>query len=214
LYLSRYRFEVSQVTYFLIGINVAVYIIELLIGQELAFYYFSLVPIILRTEWKIYTLLTSVYLHADPLHLFMNMLALWIFGPGCEREIGGRNFIIFYNLAGLAGGMVHVLAYPSSYVPVMGASGAIFGIIAAFAVLFPLRPILVFMFFPMVLPAAVWAILYFLLEVAYEFSGVNPYVAHMAHIGGFVAGLIFAFLYRKTSRRRKGREVKIIWVEG
>ncbi|MBO3802539.1 MAG: rhomboid family intramembrane serine protease [Candidatus Brockarchaeota archaeon] len=209
-----YRFEASQATYFLIGANVAVYAIEILIGQEAAFYHLSLIPILLRTGRNAHTLLTSVYLHADPLHLFMNMLALWIFGPGCEREMGGRNFLIFYNSAGVAGSAAHVLAYPLSHVPVMGASGAVFGIMAAFAVLFPLRPILVFMVIPMVLPAALWAALYFLIEVVYEFSGLNPYVAHMAHIGGFAAGLAFAFLYRRFSRARKGSGVKIIWVEG
>jgi membrane associated rhomboid family serine protease len=141
------------------------------------------------------------------------MFALWVFGPGCEREMGGLKFLIFYNVAGLVGGMAHVLVYSYSFIPTIGASGAIFGIIAIFAALFPLRPILVLFFFPMVLPAALWAALYFLLEVVYEFSGLNPYIAHMAHIGGFVAGLIFALIYRRTSRPWERKKVKIIWVE-
>ncbi|MGQ9513771.1 MAG: rhomboid family intramembrane serine protease [Thermoproteota archaeon] len=211
--LSRYHFESARVSYFLIGINVAVYMMELIVGQELIFYQLGLVPIILKTDWNVYTLLTSIYLHVDPLHLIMNVFALWIFGPACEREMGERKFLIFYNVAGIAGGIAHVIAYPYSFIPIMGASGAIFGIVAAFAVLFPLRPILVFFFFPMVLPAALWAVLYFLLEIVYEFSGINPYIAHMAHIGGFVAGLIFALIYRKVSRPWKRRQVKIVWVE-
>lgn len=208
------HFLTSEVTYMLIGVNVAVFVMEAVIGPYLFFYNFSLIPILLMAGRNAYTLLMSIYLHADLLHLLSNMFALWIFGPECERRVGSRNFLIIYNVAGLAGNALHVLAYPESPAPAMGASGAIFGIIAAFAVFFPLRMIFIIWFIPMALPAVVWAAIYFLFEVFYEFSGLNPFVAHMAHIGGFIVGLAFALIYRRVSRRSRGRDVKIVWVEG
>ncbi|TLN00335.1 rhomboid family intramembrane serine protease, partial [bacterium] len=129
---------------------------------------------------------------------------------------GGSTFAILYHVAGLMGNLLHFLLDPSSLTIVVGASGAVFGIIAAFAVLFPLRPIFALFFLPLLLPVALLAILYFLIEIIYELSGLNPYVAHWAHIGGLLAGFAFALVYKAVSRhsRQRGKEVKIVWVEG
>lgn len=213
MHIPRYGFMPSVVTYLIIGMNVAVYAIEVLVGENLIIYNFGLIPISVRMGSGIYTLLTSIYLHVDPFHIFFNMFALWTFGPGCESKIGGRAFFILYHLAGLAGNLLHVMIYPMSLTVVVGASGAVFGIMAAFAVLFPTRPIIVFFFLPLLLPAAILAILYFLIELAYEFSGLNPFVAHLAHIGGLLVGFAFALIYKMASRHSKQKGAKIIWVE-
>ena len=206
----------SEVTYLIIGMNVAVYAIEVVVGPDIIIGYFGLIPALVRMGQNVYSLLTSIYIHVDPFHIFFNMFALWTFGPECERQIGGRKFIALYHIAGLAGNLLHLAIDPTSFTIVVGASGAIFGIIAAFAVLFPLRPIFVFFFLPLLLPAAFLAILYFLIELVYELSGLNPYIAHWAHIGGLLAGFTFALIYKLVSRRAKqrGGEVKIVWVEG
>lgn len=201
-------------TYLIIGMNVAVFAIEVIVGPDLIIGYFGLIPALVHMGRNIYTLLTSIYIHVDPFHIFFNMFALWTFGPECERQIGGRKFIALYHIAGLVGNLLHLTIDPTSFTIVVGASGAVFGIIAAFAVLFPLRPIFVFFFLPLLLPAALLATLYFLIELVYEFSGLNPYVAHWAHIGGMLAGFAFAFIFKAVSRRAKQKGVKIVWVEG
>jgi len=214
--MPRYRFIPSEVTYLIMGMNVAVYAIEVLIGPDLMIENFGLIPGFLSMGKNAYSLLTSIYLHVDPFHIFFNMFALWTFGPECEREIGGRKFAILYHVAGLMGNLLHFMIDPASLTIVVGASGAVFGIIAAFAVLFPLRPIFVLFFLPLLLPATLLAILYFLVELVYELSGLNPYVAHWAHIGGLLAGFAFALVYKAVSRhsKQRGKEVKIVWVEG
>jgi len=216
LHIPRYRFIPSEVTYLIIGMNVAVYAIEVLAGPDILIRNFGLIPGFVSMGKNAYSFLTSIYLHVDPFHIFFNMFALWTFGPECEREIGGRKFAILYHVAGLMGNLLHFLLDPSSLTIVVGASGAVFGIIAAFAVLFPLRPIFALFFLPLLLPAALLAILYFLIEIIYELSGLNPYVAHWAHIGGLLAGFAFALVYKAVSRhaRQRGKEVKIVWVEG
>ena len=214
--IPRYRFIPSEVAYLIIGMNVAVYAIEVLVGPDLIIYNFGFIPALVRMGKNVYSFLTSIYLHVDPFHIFFNMFALWTFGPECERQIGGRKFTALYHVAGFVGNLLHFAIDPASFTIVVGASGAVFGIMAAFAVLFPLRPIFVFFFLPLLLPAAFLAILYFLIELVYEFSGLNPYVAHWAHIGGLLAGFAFALVYKAVSRHAKQRskEVKIVWVEG
>lgn len=213
LQIPRYRFIPSEVTYLIIGMNVAVYAIEVMVGPDLIIDNFGLMPALVQTGKNVYSFLTSIYIHVDPFHIFFNMFALWTFGPECERQIGGRKFAVLYHIAGLVGNLLHFTIDPASFTIVVGASGAVFGIIAAFAVLFPLRPIFVFFFLPLLLPAALLAILYFLIELIYEFSGLNPYVAHWAHIGGLLAGFAFAFVYKAVSRHVKQRNkgVKIVW---
>ena len=211
---SRYYFIPAGVTYLIIGINVAVYILEILLGEDLIIYNFGLIPVLVRMGREIYTLLTSIYLHVDPFHIFFNMFALWTFGPACERQIGGKKFFILYHLAGIVGNLLHISIYPLSSTVVVGASGAVFGIIAAFAVLLPTRPIFVFWFIPLLLPAAILAALYFLIELAYELSDLNPYVAHLAHIGGFLVGFAFALAYKMRHWHSKRKEAKIVWTDG
>lgn len=201
-------------TYLTIGMNVAVYAIEIVVGPDLLINNFGLIPAFVRTGKNVYSFLTSIYLHVDPFHIFFNMFALWTFGPECERQIGGRKFIALYHVAGFMGNLLYFITDPSGFTIVVGASGAVFGVMGAFAVLFPSRPIFVLFFLPLVLPAALLAILYFLIELVYEFSGLNPYVAHLAHIGGLLVGLAFAFVYKVVTRHAKQKEVKIVWVEG
>lgn len=195
----------------LIGANIAVYLIEALSVSSLTrfVYALGLVPAILSAE-RSYTLLTYMYLHADPLHLFTNMIVLWMFGVECEREYGAARFLLLYHASGVSGGLLHTLIFPQSRVAVVGASGAVFGLVAAFAVLFPTRPIAFLIgLLPIPLPAAVWGALYFLLELAYGLSGVG-YVAHMAHVGGFIVGALFALPRRRRGPERHP-EVKIVW---
>ncbi len=145
------------------------------------------------------TLLTCMFLHGGWFHFISNMWALWIFGDNVEDRMGSVRFVAFYVLTGIIASIVHVLMDPTSTVPVVGASGAISGVMGAYMLFFPtsrvvtLVPVWIFPFFFEV-PAAVFMLVWFLIQlqsglwslVAPELVGG---VAWWAHVGGFVAGL-------------------------
>jgi len=148
-------------------------------------------------------LVTSMFLHADVMHIAFNMLFLWVFGNNIEDRLGRLRFLPFYLLCGIAAGVAQSLVDPSGAVPLIGASGAISGVLGAYLVLYPRvriwTVVLPFFFLPFRLPAWIWLIIYFVLQIAYlggSATAGGGGVAYMAHIGGFVAGaaLILPFL--------------------
>lgn len=147
------------------------------------------------------TLLTSIFLHGSVLHLLGNMLFLWVFGDNVEDAMGHRRFIAFYLICGVAGGLLHAAVNPDSTVPVIGASGAISGILGAYLVLHPKVKVwvLILVAIPVRLPTyvvlGVWIGLDVLNGLFLQTETVS--VAFWAHIGGFVAGagLIRFFKY-------------------
>jgi membrane associated rhomboid family serine protease len=155
------------------------------------------------------TLFTSMFLHGSWMHLGGNMLYLWIFGDNIEDAMGHLGFLLFYVLAGILAGLAHVLTHASSTVPLVGASGAIAGVLGAYLILYPRSGIVsLIFFFPFVrltvLPAAVVLSLWLILQVvqgvvALGAPGITT-VAWWAHIGGFAAG---AVLVSAFARRRK-----------
>jgi len=154
------------------------------------------------------TMITGMFLHGGPLHLAGNMLYLWIFGNNVEDAMGHVRFVGFYLLCGFIASLIHILYVPDSTLPMIGASGAIAGILGAYAVLFPRARIwtLVFVFFfvrMVSIPAFVLLGVWFLLQLAS--IGQDSPVAWFAHIGGFVAGaaLVRPFTERYGPRRRR-----------
>ena len=159
------------------------------------------------------TLLTSMFMHGGLLHLGGNMLFLWIFGDNVEHRIGHVGYLIFYLVAGVIASFAQILTNTDSFIPTLGASGAISGVLGAYLVMFPTNRVTVlFLRFPMQVPAIVaiglWAVLQFVsgfgaLFVTDETGGG---VAYMAHIGGFVfgvvAGLAFRAIFREPRRPR------------
>lgn len=152
------------------------------------------------------TLLTSMFMHGGVMHLIGNLWFLYIFGDNVEDNMGSGRFVVFYLLSGAAAAASQVYLDPSSTVPMIGASGAIAGVLAAYLVLFPrarvvtLIPIFIFIQWAEI-PAVVFIALWFALQI---FSGVGVLaqgggagVAYWAHIGGFVAGLVLVMLLRK-----------------
>ena len=152
------------------------------------------------------TLLTSMFMHGGWLHLAGNMLFLWIFGDNVEHRIGHINYALFYVAAGVVGSMAHILVGPNSFIPSLGASGAISGVLGAYIVLFPTNRVTVFLFrFLMPVPAIVaigmWAAFQFINGIgAFAVSEQTGGVAYMAHIGGFVAGLVAGIVFRGIFR--------------
>jgi len=153
------------------------------------------------------TLITSMFLHGGWLHLIGNMLYLWIFGDNVEDLMGHGGFLVFYLVTGLAAVWTHILLNPGSRVPLIGASGAIAGVLGAYLVLFPRARILSLVPFGIfsrlvAVPAIFFLPFWFILQL---FSGLGSLrgegagVAFWAHVGGFVAGVV---LVRLFARRR------------
>lgn len=154
------------------------------------------------------SLVTSLFLHGGFFHLAGNMLFLWVFGNNIEDRLGHLKFILFYLLAGLAGTFAHVLANPASLVPTVGASGAISGLLGAYVLLFPRAMvhavIPMFFFYRVRLPAVVVLGVWFLSQFLIG-SGQQPGeggVAWMAHVGGFLAGMVLIGLMGGVRRPR------------
>lgn len=155
------------------------------------------------------TMVTCMFLHADPLHLAGNMLFLWIFGDQIEDRLGRARFIFFYLGCGLLATIGHILTNWGSPVPMLGASGAISGVMGAYMIRFPTNRIrLLFLFLIVIEVPAVIAIgLWFVMQILEYLGGSGGNVAYMAHIAGFVGGIL---LMRKLDRgpRKAGRVAK------
>ena len=147
------------------------------------------------------TLLTSIFLHGGLAHLFGNMLYLWIFGDNVEHRFGHLRFLVFYLLSGVVAGLAQVAISPESIMPMIGASGAISGVVGAYLVLFPRNRVYVIFFFQIISVPAVFVILLwagFQFFAGFQSIGANQMggVAYMAHVGGFVAGVATALVAR------------------
>ena len=154
------------------------------------------------------SLLFSIFMHGSWLHLLGNMLFLWIFGNNVEDQLGALKFILFYLLCGIGASLVHVLFNLDSLTPVIGASGAVSGVMGAYLLLFPHARIrtLVFIFIlvtTMDIPAAVFLVIWFVFQFLYAGGGAN--IAWLAHVGGFIAGMALLKVFQE--RRRPPLEI-------
>lgn len=197
------------INWLLIGLNLLVFLKELgLTPAELThlFYRWGVIParviydlaVGAPLEPMMVTFVTAIFLHGGWVHFLGNMLYLWVFGDNVEDRLGHFRYLIFYLLAGVAGNVAHVLANPASPVPVVGASGAIAGVLGAYFVTFRRSKVLalvpVFFFITLMeVPAVIFLALWFFIQLfngAASLGGAANPVAWWAHIGGFVAGMV------------------------
>jgi membrane associated rhomboid family serine protease len=165
---------------------------------------YGLVPAEVMNGENPISLVTSMFLHADILHVGLNMFFLLMSGDAVERELGNFRFLSLYLACGIIAGLFHSYLNPASTVPTIGASGAIFGILAALAILFPFRWIFkLFGFIPIPMPAIIFVFVTILTETAYVSSGILENVAHTAHVGGFLAGVFLTLLFVPKKRTKK-----------
>ncbi len=195
------------VTYALIALNVVFFLVELG-GGDPFIEKWAFVPsrFLANPGADFMTLFTSMFMHAGWLHLGGNMLYLWIFGDNVEDRFGQVKYVIFYLLCGLAATGAQLVFNSGSSIPNLGASGAIAGVLGAYVLLFPQGRVSVLQGQSVIPVSALLVIgLWFVLQL---FSGIGSIatvtdtggVAFMAHIGGFVAGLLLTFLFRGSSR--------------
>src|SRR5579859_505178 len=221
----NYRASAPVVTFGIIAANVAVFVYELSLGQGLPqlIDLYGTVPaeitsgrgIPAAAPHPIYlAILTSMFLHASLLHIGGNMLYFWVFGDNVEDAMGHLPFLAFYLLCGVAASVAQIAIDPGSTVPSIGASGAIAGILAAYLVLYPGQPVRTLIFFGFVWITNVsafiligfWFVAQFVNGLAVVSPGIRSTrtdnVAHWAHIGGFVFGLIFVRLFAMRRPRQ------------
>ncbi len=184
----------SQTLKTLIGANVIVFLVQLVmpaIGWT-----FGLKPPDVVWELKVWQLVTYMFLHVGPVHVLFNMLALWMFGTELERVWGTRYFLKFYFVTGVGAAALTVLF---SFLPIaaaaqlqgaliMGASGAIYGLLLAYGLYFPNRPLLLFMVFPV--PARYAVMIFGVLAFIFSLEGSSG-VANVTHLGGLIVGYFF-----------------------
>jgi membrane associated rhomboid family serine protease len=190
------------VTWALVAINVAVFLgYWLTIPNEIRlawfFHTWGVVPVRAVNGVALETLVTSMFLHGGWMHLGGNMLFLWVFGDNIEDELGPVRFLGFYLLAGLAAAGLQVAAEPGSRIPMVGASGAIAGVLGGYLLMFPRARVDVLFFFVVffkIWPIKAWIVLgvWFGLQLLGGFNTPSDQggVAYWAHIGGFAAGVV------------------------
>ena len=204
------------ITYFLIGICILIFLIQISsqsykTGQ--LFYSYGLIPSVLmgnnQLPMDLYvvpayvTIFTSMFMHGGFMHLIGNMLYMWIFADNIEDSLGPKKFIIFYLLSGIGAAMTQVLMDTHSQIPMVGASGAIGGILGAYLINHPNAKVLVlipFGFFSQLIKIRALYVLGFWFILQFISSGGG--VAYAAHIGGFVSGMILILFFNKKGKRK------------
>jgi membrane associated rhomboid family serine protease len=211
--------RIPYVTVSLLALNILVFFFQILSPSGLEYYvlrmgaipyeitHFTSLPIpnVPRLAPPL-TLLTAMFLHGGILHLLGNMLYLWIFGNNIEDYLGSFRFILFYLLSGLGASVAHIIFNPNSQIPMIGASGAIAGVLGAYLILYPranvLTLVFLFIFIRIVpIPAAIVLGFWFLLQILNV--GMGGGVAWFAHIGGFLVGILLIKIF-SGGRRPSG----------
>lgn len=223
------RYGTPFVNYFIIALNVVVFLFELSVGWQShralngLMYEFGVVPhrfaLALSGTSRFslpelsLTILTSMFLHASWLHIIGNMWVLWIFGDNIEDHLGHFLYLVFYLLCGFAGAITHILLNVGSRVPSIGASGAIAGVMGAYFVLYPrarvltVVPLIIFFTFwwlPAWIVLGYWFLVQFLSGAStaiVETGQTTGGVAFWAHVGGFVAGIVLIKMLPERSGR-------------
>lgn len=205
------RFPFITVT--LIALNILIFLYQVFSPQGLEYHvlrmgaipyeitHFTTVTFFPRISPPL-TLLTSMFIHGGLLHLFGNMLYLWIFGNNIEDFLGPLRFVLFYLISGLGASLIHIAFHPSSQVPMIGASGAIAGVLGAYFLLYPGARVLTLVFI-WILPVPAFIILGLWFVAQVMNIGIGGGVAWFAHIGGFLIGLGLLGLYLKRRRVRR-----------
>jgi membrane associated rhomboid family serine protease len=165
-------------------------IFDALSGNPSFIYKFGLSPALVTQHFYLWQLVTYIFLHDTHqwFHIIFNMLGLWMFGSELERLWGTRQFTKFFFICGIGAGLLTVMLSPNSPIPTIGASGAIYGILAAYGLLFPNR-IIIFIIFP--IPAKWFVLLLGGMAFVSSLSASGSGVAYVAHLGGMLCGLIY-----------------------
>jgi len=188
----RYRFSfgygLTPVVKNLMIIMGIVFFLQMFISRWFDLY-FGLVPILVWKKYFLWQLFTYIFLHGGFPHILFNLLALYMFGGELENYWGSKKFLFYFFFCGIGAGICTVIFSPYQFVPTIGASGAIYGLLLAFGWLFPNRPILIYFLLP--IPAKYFVIIFGLIEFFSSMGGSGGGVAHLTHLGGLLFGLFY-----------------------
>ncbi len=204
-------YDLPPVTRALLIANVAIFLLELVPSlRPLLIAYGALWPIgpahpmldasghVVSVGFQFWQIVTYAFLHGGWMHIFFNMFALWMFGGPIEHLMGAKHYTIFYFVCAITAAIAHLLVshfFVHGFYPTIGASGAVFGLLVAFGVMYPhMKMFLIFLPIPM--PAWIFVSGYIVLELFFGVSGYESGVAHFAHLGGAVGGFILLQYWR------------------
>ncbi len=206
------------VNYTLVALNILVFFYELSLGRYLQFFVFKfgVIPVEIIHGRRLFTLFTSMFLHGGWMHIIGNMLYLWIFGDNVEDSLGHFRYLVFYLMGGVFAALAQVVVNPYSKIPLIGASGAISGVLGAYFVLYPRARVLTLVpdpftlgLFYRLIPIPAFFVLgfWFVIQFFYgllslPFAGRTGGVAFFAHVGGFVFGLIAIKFFKPKKYHR------------
>ncbi len=171
--------------------NIAIFVLQFLAPalNEILIFYFGLIPRLAFQKLFIWQFVSYMFLHGGFSHIFFNMFALWMFGVELERTWGTREFLKFYFLTGIVAGISTAAFSWGSMIPTIGASGAIYGILAAYALFFPDRYVYLYFLFPIKMKYL--AVILGLLEFISAYNQSQTGIAHVAHLGGMLVGFFY-----------------------
>lgn len=162
-------------------------------------YWLSLIPVFVHTGF-IWQFATYMFVHSSLTHLFFNMYALLVFGSLAEESLGSKEFLLYYFLTGILGGVANyiaVLIWGGANIVVMGASGAIYALLFLIAVMFPRNGVLLFFIIPMRMPVAVFV--FVAIEIISQISGMGADIAHLIHLSGILFGWLYCLIRFRIS---------------
>ncbi len=174
----------------LIIINLSVFAFYNILGLNQFFYnIFGLVPRYVWSKGFVWQLFTYMFIHGSFMHIFMNMFVLWMFGMELERHWGKKEFLKYYLVTGIGSGLITFLFSLTSPIPVVGASGAIYALLLAFAMMFPDRKIYIYFLFPV--KAKYFVLVIGLITFFSSFNSVGSGISHLTHLGGLIIGYLY-----------------------
>jgi len=214
---NHYRFSfgygLTPVIKKLIILMAALFLLQGVVNHRITLY-LGLVPLLVWKKFFLWQLVTYIFLHGGISHILFNLLALWMFGGEIESYWGSGKFLRYFLFCGIGAGLCTVVFSPYQFIPVVGASGAIYGILLAFGWLFPNR--LIYVYFLVPIPAKYFVIIFGLIELYASMQGTGGGVAHLTHLGGLIFGILYMayptlrqkvrreYYKRKMSRRGPG----------
>tara|TARA_B100000945_G_scaffold321326_1_gene335241 strand:+ start:515 stop:1201 length:687 start_codon:yes stop_codon:yes gene_type:complete len=205
------------VNWIIIVLNILVFYFQINLptqSVEQIFTSFGIVPVkfLIMHPLAPISLLSSQFIHSGWVHIIRNLWVLYIFGDNVEDKLGHLQYLVFYLTCGIIGGVLHIVIQPYSHIPMIGASGAISGVLGAYMLFFPKARILTFVpifIIPWLvkIPAVIYLGIWFLSQLSDGLSTtssvVNSGIAYWAHLGGFIAGFLLSKHFRKNSKYRK-----------
>ncbi len=216
------RTRTPYVTYTLVAVNVLIFLYEIILPNRALtefIYQWGVIPAEVSNQQRLFTIVSSMFLHGGWFHLVGNMLFLYVFGDNIEDTMGHVRFLAFYLVCGVGAALAQVWLNPASQIPLIGASGAIAGVLGAYIVLFPhgrIRTLIFAGHFVTVIMIPAWVMLGYWIVIQFISGfmalGVRTEdtggVAFWAHIGGFVLGAALVFLFRDRSAVARQREAR------